>query len=64
MFRRIKRFFADVAIELKKTTWPTKTDVIWTTVVTCIMVAVVTAFLAIVDIALSKALTFIFSATA
>ncbi len=61
MFRKIKRFLSDVVIELKKTTWPSREDVIGTTIVTIVMVAFVTTFLWIVDMLLARALNFIFS---
>ena len=63
MIGKVKRFFADVSIELKKTTWPTKKDVIGTTMVTCIMVGIVTAFLWIVDLGLIRVLNVIFKIT-
>jgi preprotein translocase subunit SecE len=61
MFGKIKRFLSDVIIELKKTTWPTKTDVLWITIVTSIMVGIVTAFLWIVDLGLSRLLSLVFT---
>lgn len=60
MFGKVKRFFGDVSIELKKTTWPSKKDVIGTTMVTCVMVGVVTVFLWIVDLGLIRILNLIF----
>jgi preprotein translocase subunit SecE len=63
MFGKVKRFFNDVSIELKKTTWPTKKDVIGTTMVTCIMVGIVAAFLWVVDLGLIRLLNFIFKIT-
>jgi preprotein translocase subunit SecE len=60
MFGKVKRFFGDVTIELKKTTWPTKKDVIGTTIVTCVMVSIVTAFLWVVDLGLVRILSVIF----
>lgn len=60
MFGKVKRFFGDVTIELKKTTWPTKKDVIGTTIVTCVMVSIVTAFLWVVDLGLIRILGVIF----
>lgn len=60
MFGKVKRFLGDVSIELKKTTWPSKKDVIGTTMVTCIMVGIVTAFLWVVDLGLIRILNVIF----
>lgn len=61
MFRKVKRFLADVLIELKKTTWPSRQDVIATTIVTIVMVSIVTSFLWVVDMALARVLNLIFS---
>ena len=63
MFRKIKRFLSDVVIELKKTTWPSKEDVIGTTIVTIVMTGVVTTFLWVVDMALARVLNLIFRVT-
>jgi len=60
MIGKVKRFFGDVTIELKKTTWPTKKDVIGTTMVTCIMVGIVTTFLWVVDLGLIRILNLVF----
>ena len=61
MIGKVKRFFGDVTIELKKTTWPSKKDVIGTTMVTCIMVGIVTAFLWVVDLGLIRILNLVFN---
>jgi preprotein translocase subunit SecE len=63
MFKKVKRFLSDVVIELKKTTWPSKKDVIGITIVTCVMVAIVTAFLWVVDLALGRILNLVFRMT-
>jgi preprotein translocase subunit SecE len=63
-FGKVKRFFGDVVIELKKTTWPSRKDVIGLTIVVIVMVAVVSAFLWVVDLGLSRLLEIIFRVTA
>ncbi|MDQ7788035.1 MAG: preprotein translocase subunit SecE [Thermodesulfovibrionales bacterium] len=54
MFNRIKEFFREVKIEVKKVTFPSKDELIGSTWVVIITVLVISLFLGVVDISLSK----------
>ncbi len=51
---KLKKFFTEVKQELKKVTWPTKDETIGTTVVVLVLVILISAFLGVVDVSLSK----------
>ena len=53
MFKRFKKFLADVRIEFKKVTWPTREQTIKQTGVVLVIVAITGVFLGIVDYGLS-----------
>jgi len=54
MIKRIKDFLREVQIELKKVVFPTKDELIGSTWVVIIVVLIVSLFLGIVDLGLSK----------
>lgn len=54
MFERIKSFFNDVKIEAKKVNYPSKDELIGSTWVVIITVIIISFFLGIVDVGLSK----------
>ena len=54
MFNRIKEFFAEVKIEVKKVAYPGKDELIGSTWVVIIAVIIVSLFLGVVDLGLSK----------
>jgi preprotein translocase subunit SecE len=54
MFNRIKEFFREVKIEVKKVVYPSKDELIGSTWVVIIAVVVVSLFLGVVDLGLSK----------
>lgn len=54
MFNRIKEFFKEVRIEIKKVVYPSKDELIGSTWVVIIAVVVVSLFLGVVDLGLSK----------
>ncbi len=54
MFERIKIFFKEVKVEAKKVNYPSKDELIGSTWVVITTVVVVSVFLGIVDISLSK----------
>ncbi|RJQ40189.1 MAG: preprotein translocase subunit SecE [Nitrospiraceae bacterium] len=54
MFNRIKEFFKEVKIEIKKVVYPNKDELIGSTWVVIIAVVVVSLFLGVVDLGLSK----------
>lgn len=59
LLARIGRYFREVRSELRKVTWPTRPELVTYTVVVLVVVAVVSLFLGIVDIAVSELLTLI-----
>ncbi|MDO8746950.1 MAG: preprotein translocase subunit SecE [Thermodesulfovibrionales bacterium] len=54
MFNRIKEFFKEVKIEVKKVVYPSKDELIGSTWVVIIAVVGVSLFLGVVDLGLSK----------
>ena len=54
MFNGIKEFFKEVKIEVKKVVYPSKDELIGSTWVVIIAVVVVSLFLGVVDLGLSK----------
>lgn len=54
MFERIKEFLREVKVEIKKVVYPTREELIGSTWVVIITVIVVSIFLGIVDLGLSK----------
>ena len=60
MFNRIKEFFQDVKLELKKVVFPSKKEVIGSTWVVIVSVLIASVFLGIVDMALGKFMTTVF----
>jgi len=54
LFNRIKEFFKEVKIELKKVVFPGKDEVIGSTKVVVVLVLIIAIFLGLVDMLLSK----------
>lgn len=54
MFERVKGFLTEVKVEIKKVVYPTREELIGSTWVVIITVIVVSIFLGIVDLGLSK----------
>jgi preprotein translocase subunit SecE len=54
VFNRIKEFFKEVKIELKKVVFPGKDEVIGSTKVVVVLVLIIAIFLGLVDMLLSK----------
>jgi preprotein translocase subunit SecE len=54
MIKKIKVFFSEVKIEIKKVVFPSKDELIGSTRVVIITVLAISLFLGIVDIGLSK----------
>jgi preprotein translocase subunit SecE len=54
MFKRFRKFLADVKAELKKVTWPTREQTVKQMGVVLVIVAITSAFLGIIDIGLSE----------
>ncbi len=58
--RRGSRFVSDVIAELKKVQWPTRSQLLQSTAVVILVVAIVTTYLAAVDAVVSRAVDAIF----
>lgn len=54
MFAKIKNFFREVKIELKKVVFPSRDEVIGSTKVVVVLVLIIAVFLGLVDMLLSK----------
>jgi preprotein translocase subunit SecE len=54
MLNKIKEFFREVKVEVKKVVFPTKEELIGSTWVVIITVIVISLFLGIIDLGLSK----------
>ncbi|HDH04875.1 MAG TPA: preprotein translocase subunit SecE [Nitrospirae bacterium] len=54
MFGKIKDFFREVKIELKKVVFPSREEVIGSTKVVVVLVLIVAVFLGLIDLILSK----------
>ncbi|MBF0505373.1 MAG: preprotein translocase subunit SecE [Nitrospirae bacterium] len=59
MFDKIKNFFREVRTEAKKVTYPSKDELIGSTWVVITTVFIVSVFLGIVDVSLSKIVSLI-----
>ena len=60
--RRLKQFLVEVWSELKKTTWPGRTEVYGTTVVVIVTVLICAMYLWVVDLILNKSMEAVFRA--
>jgi len=56
---RLSGFFADVKTELKKVSYPTKSETMGSTTVVLILVFIIGIFLSVLDMMLVKAVRFI-----
>ena len=54
MFGKIKQFFIEVKIELKKVVFPSREEVIGSTKVVVVLVIIMAVFLGLIDMLLSK----------
>lgn len=54
MINKVKEFFREVKIEIKKVVFPTKDELIGSTWVVIITVIIISLFLGLVDLGLSK----------
>ncbi|MFV1957749.1 MAG: preprotein translocase subunit SecE [bacterium] len=61
MWKKVKTFLTDVKVELKKVNWPSRQDTIASTGVVVVVVLVISFYLGIIDILLSRMITSIFS---
>jgi len=54
MIKRIREFFEGVAFEMKKVSWPTWQELKGSTLVVLLLSAILSVFLFVVDLVLSK----------
>jgi len=60
MLKRTRTFLTDVRVELKKVTWPSRQDTIASTGVVLVVVFIISFYLGIIDILLSRMVTSLF----
>ena len=60
MLKRTREFFADVRAELKKVSWPSRQDTLSSTGVVLVVVFIISFYLGIIDILLSRMVTSLF----
>ncbi|MEP0827196.1 MAG: preprotein translocase subunit SecE [Candidatus Zixiibacteriota bacterium] len=60
MLEKIVRFFKEVRAELTKVTWPTRQELIGSTIVTIVVTVIISVFIGIVDRLLTLATKAIF----
>jgi preprotein translocase subunit SecE len=60
MFGKIVKFLKEVRAELKKVTWPTRRELIGSTIVTVVVTVIISVFIGIVDRLLALATRTIF----
>jgi preprotein translocase subunit SecE len=58
--QKIITFFQEVRTELTKVTWPTRTEIVGSTVVTIIVSVILSVFVGIVDFMLNQGIKAIF----
>jgi preprotein translocase subunit SecE len=58
--QKFKKFLKEVNSELRKVTWPTKDELIGSTIVTIVVSCIVALFIGIVDRILTFAVTMVF----
>ncbi len=59
MFAKINNFISEVTVELKKVSWPTRHELIGSTIVVLISVAAMAIFIGICDFIFSKVIQLI-----
>ncbi|MCJ7500550.1 preprotein translocase subunit SecE [bacterium] len=60
MLKRTRAFLTDVRVELKKVSWPSRQDTISSTGVVLVVVFIISFYLGIIDILLSRMVTSLF----
>ena len=59
MFKKINEFIKEVRVEMTKVSWPSREEIIGSTVVVVSVVAILSAFTGIADVLISKILELI-----
>ena len=57
VLQKVRQFLREVKVELKKVTWPTRKETIASTMVVVILVLIVSLYLGLIDIGLTKFIT-------
>lgn len=60
---KLSKFIKEVVAELRKVTWPTKDELIGSTIVTVVVSSIVAVFIGIVDRILTFVISLIFGGT-
>jgi preprotein translocase subunit SecE len=60
MLKKTRVFLTDVRVELKKVTWPNRQDTLSSTGVVIVVVFIISFYLGIIDILLSRMVTTLF----
>jgi preprotein translocase subunit SecE len=60
MLKKTRGFLTDVRVELKKVSWPSRQDTISSTGVVLVVVFIISFYLGIIDILLSRMVTSLF----
>jgi len=61
MFGKIKQFFKEFRVEMRKVTWPSRKEVVASTGVVLVVVLLISLYLGLTDLFLSKMLRFMLS---
>ena len=61
MANKIALFFKDIKIEMSKVSWPTKDELVGSTAVVLVSLAILSVFIGICDLVLSKIVNVIIS---
>jgi len=56
MFAKIGNFFTEVTVELKKVSWPTRNELIGSTLIVIVSIAIMATYIGICDFIFSKAI--------
>ncbi len=56
-FSKIKQFISEVKIELSKVSWPTRKEVMASTIVILVLTGFLTVYIGVIDLGLSKILS-------
>ncbi len=59
MFEKVKRFLSEVAVELRKVSWPTRKETVNSTVVVIILIIILGAYLGVIDGILARIVSLI-----
>lgn len=54
MANKFTHFFKDIKLEMAKVSWPTKNELIGSTIIVLVSLAILSAFIGVCDLALSK----------